>query len=199
MHTNEPREVEGIELGYDPRDIKIKPIVKVVLGFFAFTLVFYGIGAIVFIRAGWGAHTAFDSRKPIFEGPKLQGNVTAKVDIMAMRQAETKALTTYGSGVGGGQRIPIDRAMELISQRGLPAISSDQPALSAGNTIKENAVGPSTTPSERAPMSPIPAGPVPGSTVPPVPAPGTNLPMPTTDPGMSAPPAPGTTPTPAGP
>lgn len=168
MHTNEPREVEGIDLGYDPRDINVKPLVKAVIGFFAFTLVFFGVGAYVFTVKKWGPHSQFDPRKPVFEGPKLQGNITAKVDIMSMRQAETKALTTYGPGLNGGRRIPIAHAIDLLAGRGLPAISSDLPAKSPGNTIKENAVGPSTTPSERAPVSPIPDTPVPGSTAPPM-------------------------------
>ena len=164
MHTNEPRKVEGVDLGYDPRDIETKPIIKVVIAFFAFTLIFFGMGAFVFMRTTWGHQTPFDVRKPQIVGPRVQGNVSAKVDIMQMRQAETKGLTTYDpKGLGGGARIPVDRAMDLLVERGLPAIKSEAPAKTVGNTIKDNAIGPSTTPSERAPMSSSPASPTPAA------------------------------------
>ena len=158
MHTNEPRELEGVELGYDPRDIQLKPIIKVVVYFFAFTIFFFGMGAIIWINRGYGSRSRFDARKPPITGPRVQGNITAKIDIMKMRQAETHYLTTYGTE-GGKQRIPVDHAMELLSERGLPAISSDEPAKSPGNTIQDNAVGMSSTPSERAPVSPAPISP----------------------------------------
>lgn len=158
MHTNEPREVEGIELGYDPRDINIKPIVKVVGYFFGFTILFFGLGAAIWINKRYGIQPRFDGRKPPIEGPRVQGNITAKIDIMKMRQAETHYMTTYGNE-GGKQRIPVERAMELLSERGLPAIASDEQAKSPGNTIQDNAIGMSSTPSERAPVSPAPVSP----------------------------------------
>lgn len=141
MHTNEPREVQGIELGYDPRDIQSKSLTKAIVYFFLFTLAFFGIGAIVWIRAGWSHSESFDARKPKIEGPTVQGNMTAKTDIMSVRQHEHELMTTYAPLENGKWRIPVDRAMSLIGDRGLPSVTSDAPAQSPGTTIKQNATG----------------------------------------------------------
>jgi hypothetical protein len=156
MHTNEPRELQGVELGYDPRDIDAKGIYKIVVYFFLFALVFFGGGAIIFVRQGWGGRTSFDSRKPAFAGPKVQGNIAAKIDIMAMRQHERRVMESYKDLQNGKWQIPVDRAMALVAAEGLPAVASDQKAVSPGNTIPQNATGPAasstpTSPSESAP------------------------------------------------
>lgn len=142
MHTNEPRELEGVELGYDPRDIDSRGIYKVIVYFFVFTLIFFGGGYLVFVWRGWGAHTEMDPRKSAFSGPRVQGNITSKVDIMTMRQNERATMETYGTNPDGKQRIPVDRAIELLAERGLPVVTSDQAAQSKGNTIEQNATGP---------------------------------------------------------
>ncbi|GEM_PF-2772482 len=156
MHTNEPRELQGVELGYDPRDIDSKGIYKVVVYFFVFALVFFGGGFLVYVNRGWGGRTAFDNRKPAFAGPKVQGNISAKIDIMAMRQHERAMMESYGQLPNGKWRLPMERAMELVASEGLPNVVDDRKATSPGNTIPQNATGlkPSSTttsPSESAP------------------------------------------------
>ena len=142
MHTDEPREVQGVELGYDPRDIDLGRILKIVVYFFVFALVFFGGGAIYYVYIGKiETSQRFDARKPAIVGPKLQGDVAAKTDIMAMRQVERKEMTTYRQNADGSWRIPVDRAMALLTERGLPAVKSDQAAVSPGNTIPQNATG----------------------------------------------------------
>jgi hypothetical protein len=144
MHTNEPREVQGIELGYDPRDIEAKGLTKAVIYFFLFTLFFFGVGAYWWINAGWSHSETFDKRKPAVAGPLVQGNMTAKTDIMSVRQHEREMMTTYAPLENGKWRIPVDQAIEKIGGtdgRGLPAITSDAPATSPGTTIKQNATG----------------------------------------------------------
>jgi len=141
MHTNEPREVQGIELGYDPRDIEAKGLTKAVIYFFLFTLFFFGVGAIWWIRAGWSHSETFDKRKPAVAGPLVQGNMTAKTDIMSVRQHEREVMTTYAPLESGKWRIPVDKAIDVINGRGLPTVTSDAPAASPGTTIKQNATG----------------------------------------------------------
>ena len=53
--------------------------------------------------------------------PRLQ--ISPRTDLAEMRAAEERELTTYGWVDKEKQtvRIPIDRAMELLAQRGLPA------------------------------------------------------------------------------
>lgn len=144
MHTNEPREIQGVELGYDPRDIEAKSITKFFVAFFIFATVAFGGGVIIYEMMGLGGRSSFDTRKPRIEGPLVQGNITTKTDIMSLRQYERHMMSTYEPTKDGKWRIPVDRAIELLGTRGLPTITSDAPAKSTGTTIKQNAVGPAT-------------------------------------------------------
>jgi hypothetical protein len=61
-------------------------------------------------------------------GPQLQAN--PRIDIDSLRRAEDAQLTGYGwvDQPQGLVRIPIDRAIELMAERGLPARSETPPA-----------------------------------------------------------------------
>lgn len=161
MHTNEPREIQGVELGYDPRDVEPKGLTKVILFFFGGTLFFFGVGAILWIWLGYARPSNFNPRKPRFAGPLVQGNITSKTDIMALRQFEKRMMTSYEPLPNGKWRIPVDQAINLLGSRGLPPITSAAPAKSTGTTIQQNAVGrstegtsvPTTPPAQTAPQS----------------------------------------------
>ena len=58
--------------------------------------------------------------RPNFPDPKLQ--LTEAKDLAALRLAENKELESYGwvNQTAGVVRIPIQRAMEILVQRGLP-------------------------------------------------------------------------------
>jgi hypothetical protein len=60
-------------------------------------------------------------------GPRLQANPVR--DLQELRVADEATLSTYGwvDKEAGRVRIPIDRAMELILERGLP-VREDAPA-----------------------------------------------------------------------
>ena len=60
--------------------------------------------------------------------PRLQS--TLRLDLSAVRAAEDQILNGYAvvEGTKGAVRIPIDRAMEILAQRGLPARSEAPPA-----------------------------------------------------------------------
>jgi hypothetical protein len=66
-----------------------------------------------------------DARK---RPPEPQLEETPVLDLERMRQAEDQALNSYGwvDGQNGIVRIPIDRAIDLLAQRGLP--NRKQPA-----------------------------------------------------------------------
>lgn len=75
-------------------------------------------------RDSWsGARPAVNSGAEPRGVPLLQ--LAPEVDLQAFRAREDAELTTYGwiDRTAGVVRIPIDRAMELIAQRGLPARS----------------------------------------------------------------------------
>jgi len=63
--------------------------------------------------------------------PRLE--VTPVLDLQAMRAAEDKALESYGwvDQAHGVVRIPIDRAIDLLAQRGLPARQQNVPQSAA--------------------------------------------------------------------
>ena len=145
MHTNEPRELQGVELGYDPRDIESKPVTKFFVAFFIFAIAAFGLGAVIYTRMDLGGRSSFDTRKPKIAGPLIQGNITSKTDIMSLRQYERRMMTTYEPLPNGKWRIPVDKAIDLLGDRGLPAISSAAPAKSTGTTIEQNAIGPATS------------------------------------------------------
>jgi hypothetical protein len=76
--------------------------------------------------------------------PRLEE--TPMTDLQEMRAAEDKILHSYGwsDQANGIVRLPIDRAMELIAQRGLPARSASGPqsAAAAVTVPTASALGP---------------------------------------------------------
>lgn len=165
MHTDEPRDVQGVDLGYDPRDIDAPKIYKIVAGVFAFAVFFFGGGALWYVYIGRvNTDQHFDNRKVQAAGPRIQGNVAAKIDIMQMRQDERRQMEGYGENRDHSQHIPVDAAIAILAERGLPEIKSDKTATSPGNTIPQNAVGPAgssttTSPAQTGPVPTPDAGP----------------------------------------
>lgn len=110
--------------GYEPSDARVDRIVWVAPGL---------ILLIVAFAAGvWGMIQVFQSLKPPerataietsrvpVSGPKLQ--VDPQADLAALREHESQILTNYGwvDRGRGIARIPIDRAMALLAERGWP-------------------------------------------------------------------------------
>ena len=129
MHTNHPKEDPLAELGYEHRDVNYKNIRNAIVIFFGFTAVCFVIGYWVYdqMHPSSYRHTiesaAKETRyKPASPNPILQDNVNAKSDIMTMRQAEYAHLHSTGpiEGSEGKVHIPVERAMELLVERGLP-------------------------------------------------------------------------------
>lgn len=152
MHTkHEPDDPEVLNaMGYDRRDVDIPLISKATIwttvlsiGCFIAALVIYN-----FITTGSptgaGREAAAKSRNRIPSGtPILQDNITTKLDIEEMRRIERDHLTkpTWVDQNKGVVRVPIDRAMDLVAERGV-ATGEEVSAKTTGNTIPQNAVGP---------------------------------------------------------
>ncbi len=114
------------ERGYEKRDVSPRVIAALVVGLAALTFV-----AAVLM---WGSFAYFQERaerarespSPLREErvlpppPRLQ--VAPEVDLQAVRQKEEERLNGYGwvDRDAGVVRIPIERAMELLVQRGMP-------------------------------------------------------------------------------
>jgi hypothetical protein len=71
-----------------------------------------------------------------FPSPHLQ--LSPPTDLAAFRAQEERALTNYGwlDRSNGVVRIPIERAMELLVQRGLPVRASNTPARTGKSSLE---------------------------------------------------------------
>jgi hypothetical protein len=168
MRTDHPKEDPLVELGYEIRDVNYKSLTKAVVIFFAFTIGSFGAGLVIYNvyykaddRPTLASTARLNRRMPQPPNPLLQGNVNSKTDMMRLRQAEDARL--HGTGhIEGTDRvhIPVERAMELLTERGLPATNKDVPAVSQGNTTEGPGMapvdGPATVPGGNAPSSGVP-------------------------------------------
>ncbi len=177
MHTNHKREDPLVELGYEVRDIEYKPLIKGVVYFFAFTLATFIVGYWIYNamnplkqRQTQVNNASSTRRIPNYPNPLLQNNVTAKTDMMLMRKQEAQRLegTGYVEGTNQGRvHIPVERAIDLLAERGLPQTGQDVPAVSRGNTTDQDqafAASPAPTAGTATPgASPVPATPAPSA------------------------------------
>jgi len=110
--------------------------------------------------------------------PRIQR--TPLTDIYDLRRHEDSILNSYGwvQPESGVARIPIERAMDLLAQRGLPARTGTDPGPTVPETGPESG-GPQTgpplprfnrppglEPSSPPPVAPVPGPPVPRTSVP---------------------------------
>jgi hypothetical protein len=115
-------------LGYEVRDVRMRPIllagaglgVAVVLVQVGMWLLFQNLSAREALRAASDRPLAAELRRAQPPEPRLQ--TSPRDDLVALHAWEDRALTTYGivDGQAGIVRIPIERAMDLIAERGLP-------------------------------------------------------------------------------
>jgi hypothetical protein len=138
----------GVVRGHERRDVNLRVIL--------ITLFIMGVTAIVihtclwFLMRAYAANpaealekAAADARGPQTPPePRLQ--VSPPSDLGEVRRAETAALSTYGwTDRGAGfARIPIDRAMDLLVQRGLPRTP---PPAKPGTVVRGGATSPAST------------------------------------------------------
>jgi hypothetical protein len=139
MHT-EKREDPLVELGYEVRDLNTVAIRNATIGFFIFTIASVVIGAVVYRIMN---PTVFDPKPPTNRViaaapyPMVQSNMGAKVDIMEIRQHETSVLKGPVSWVDAGKthlHIPIERALEIIAEKGPKPTGESVAAVSKGHT-----------------------------------------------------------------
>jgi hypothetical protein len=84
-----------------------------------------------------GSASAFANVREVPPGPVLQVRPDEDLEHMLARQKQT--LETYGweNRQAGTVRIPIERAMDLLLQKGLPAADAESSGAAAGGTQRE--------------------------------------------------------------
>ena len=127
---------EAIHGGHETTDVSVPGLFAFVVGL-GVTLVAISIGLVVFFKVANALNTRLNGRiahrepgaasrvhvAPDYNGPLLQ--VKPEEDLRWMRQHNTADLNGYGwvNRSSGVVRLPIDRAMDMLAQRGLPPIS----------------------------------------------------------------------------
>lgn len=157
MRTDHPKEDPLVELGYEIRDVNYRALGKAILYFFVFAAISFGFGMWYYGKANPDVNrrtvaniNQLKRPMPASPNPILQQNVNSKTDLMRMRDDEDTRLHGTGAIEGTDKvHIPIERAMDLLVERGLPKTGADVPAVSTGNTTD----GPktATTPERPAP------------------------------------------------
>lgn len=124
----EPQTDYLAQLGYETRDVTVRPLFLSVIGLF----VFVGFSSVValllylFLTPGvkdaetTGLSPSSAGQLPPDPHPRLQGFPIQ--DMIKFRQEEDEKLNHYGwvNQAKGTVRIPVDRAIELTAERGLP-------------------------------------------------------------------------------
>ncbi len=130
MHSNEDNRDLNIleEMGYEPTDVEPNAIPKVTFDFFtAMTVMFVIAWAVMSVidRTSTlpSAKETFTRRRtPEGDAPLVQGNVTAKQDMINLRREEIQKTEVFawvdeGKGIA---RVPISVGMEMLLERGVP-------------------------------------------------------------------------------
>jgi hypothetical protein len=162
MHSHEPREDPLTDMGYETRDINIAGIRTTAILFFLFSFGCFVVVGVWFLIAKPPMGSELAPNKPM-PPILLQSDSSVRADIASFRQAETQRLSTSGPNPDGTFHIPVDQALNIIAQRGLPHTETNTAATSPGNTIPQNAIGPGMATSPTAGGTPETAVPQPVS------------------------------------
>ena len=116
--------------GYETRDVSVQLFARIIVGLVIITLMGMGLSWVFFGAEARRMKAADTPPSPLASSlpqqppePRLQA--APWVDLQAYKSEEEKNLSTYAwiDAKGGIVRIPIDRAMDLVAQRGLPVRS----------------------------------------------------------------------------
>ena len=126
----------SIRAGHETTDVSVPGLYAFVAGF-GLTIAAILIGLVVLFKGFGFVNHRLNERiarqepgaasrvhvQPDYQGPLLQ--VKPEEDLRWMRNSDTAALDSYDwvDRSAGVVRVPIDRAMDLIAERGLPPVS----------------------------------------------------------------------------
>ena len=122
---------------HERKDVDVPSLLTIaVLLFFSCVIIFLVVwGMMHYFKLHEPARTAGQANLPVtsseeFPNPRLQ--IKGAVDLANLRAAEEADLDSYGwvDRNSGTVRVPIDRAMQLLLERGLPDVGAGQTPLS---------------------------------------------------------------------
>jgi len=139
---------ETVQAGYETRDVHVRGVWLTALGIVVCCVVIFLVVMLMFhllqrgheeagqAAAGRGVTASVSASVETFPGPRLQ--VAPETDLAAFRAREDAELEHYGwiDRKAGVVRLPIERAMDLIAQRGLP-VEGQPGAPAATRTVVE--------------------------------------------------------------
>jgi len=119
---------------FEPTDVATRPVVLSVVALAAFTVVFTIIAWFVFQalaereRAASPVASPLASRAPT-QPPEPRLQADPKGDLVRLRARENAELARFGwiDEQAGVVQVPIERAMEMLAAKGLPARPGDVP------------------------------------------------------------------------
>jgi hypothetical protein len=121
---------------FEPTDVATRPVALSVLGLAAFTIIFTIAANYVYFGLAERAKATSPAANPLAEQyaakqppePRLQ--LRPKDDLTQLRAAEEKSLSTLAwvDKEAGVVQVPIERAMEMLIAKGLPARQGEVPA-----------------------------------------------------------------------
>ncbi|HEY8668704.1 MAG TPA: hypothetical protein VIL86_18800 [Tepidisphaeraceae bacterium] len=142
--SGQPVSPEAIARRHEPTDVRIRPFI-IFVSFFLLSAV------VIHLLLWWMTGTYVSNEKlrdpersPVAETlpappapnlqPSIMHNTSPYQDLAEMRQRDENRLRSYGwiDATAGVAHIPIDRAMDLVIERGLPAAPATQPATGGG-------------------------------------------------------------------
>lgn len=128
------------EIHHELRDVTIRPIVGFCIGLFLLVVFSFWVTWVMFnyfaareAKSGSSAPSSMNGRAPIPPEPRLQ--VLPAQDLKRLIADEQNILHSYGwvNQQSGIVRIPIERAMQLIAERGLPSIPASEEKKAVGS------------------------------------------------------------------
>lgn len=117
------------EMGYEPTDTASEsPVGRYTLWFFGFLAVMMGVSFLFLTVADRVQGFKFTQQRterrvlPPEGTPLLQSNITAHGDMKDLRKLEVEKLNAMGwtDEMKDTAKIPVDRAMRILAERGLP-------------------------------------------------------------------------------
>jgi hypothetical protein len=123
----DPKHNIDTSLGHEHRDVNLRSIMIFGSGLTVFVVIVYFVlrGMFIYLerrpKATDSFQSVFSNTSTLPPEPRLQ--TTPAQDLKEIRKEEGKVLDSYGwiDREGGIVRIPIQRSIELLTQRGLPS------------------------------------------------------------------------------